>query len=95
MHPHPAQSVSFSEFRAGLAEYLDRIVQFGERITVRRHSRDEVVVISKQEWDEVAETLRVIGDPDLFRQIMDSQRDIDTGRVRDAGDAFAELDAEE
>lgn len=89
------KAVPFTQFREGLAGYVDRCSRFGERITVSRHARDVVVLISRAEWDEIAETLSVIGDPQLFRQLVKSEQDIKSGRVRPAREVFAELDSED
>lgn len=87
-------SVPFTQFRERLPTYMDRCVRFGERIAVSRHSQSDVVMISRAEWDEICDTLSVIGDPELFRQLVSSQRDIDAGRHRPAREVFKELDAE-
>lgn len=84
-------AIPFSEFRRNLAKCLDRCAERGERLTVTRHARADVVLISRVEWDEIAETLLVLSDKKLVSQILDSRDDLKRGRHRAAADVFGDL----
>jgi prevent-host-death family protein len=85
------EAVPFSELRRRLAGVLDDCTRRGRRFMIHRHARPEAVLISSAEWQEISETLAVLSDPGLLRQIVRSERDIAAGRVRAARDVFADL----
>ncbi|MBL8874270.1 MAG: type II toxin-antitoxin system Phd/YefM family antitoxin [Phycisphaerae bacterium] len=84
-------AIPFSEFRRNLAKFLDRCAVRGERLTVTRHARSDVVLLSRAEWDEIAETLLVLSDKKLVSQIVDSRDDLKRGRHRPASEVFDAL----
>lgn len=83
--------IQFSDLRTHLAEYLDQCSQKGRRFSIRRHSKDEAVLVSGAEWREITETLAVLDDPALLAQLVHSLRDVERGRVREAGEVFDDL----
>jgi prevent-host-death family protein len=88
-----ANPVSLSDFRNDLPAFVDRCER-GDRIIITRHGAKSVVLVSAEEWDEITETLAIIGDPDLFKQLVASARDVEAGHYRPAKDVFRDLDAE-
>ncbi len=88
----PEMVVSASELReksAGLLENVDR-----GRVLITKHGVDRAYLISVRELHALEETVAVLEDQNLLESIRRSLGDIKAGRVEDATDAFAELDAE-
>ena len=85
-------AVTASDLRDKLAEYLDGIE--GGRVLVTKHGRERAYLISVKEIRALEETLAILENQDLIESIDRGLRDLREGRVEDARDAFAELDAE-
>ncbi len=88
------QSISVSEMRYKFAEVL-RAVEGGEgRFVVTRHGQETAYVISVREVRALEESLAVLENQSLLKSIQVGLQDLNAGRVRDATDVFAEIDAE-
>lgn len=85
-------SVSASELRERSADLIEKIDR--GRVLIRKHGKDRAYLISVRELRALEETLAVLEDQELMASIRAGLDDMKAGRVRDAGDAFAELDAE-
>ena len=85
-------AVSASEVRAKFADFLDRIDQ--RRVLVQKHGQDRAFLIGVRELRALEETVAILENRPLLLAIQDGMKDIQAGRVQDAREAFAELDAE-
>ena len=86
------QTVSASELRERSSELLDGVDR--GRVLIRKHGQDRAYLIDVRELRALEETLAVLEDQDLMESIRRSLDDVRHGRVQDASEAFAELDAE-
>ncbi|HUU85640.1 MAG TPA: type II toxin-antitoxin system prevent-host-death family antitoxin [Phycisphaerae bacterium] len=84
--------MSASELRDRSADLLENVDR--GRVLIRKHGEDRAYLISVRELRALEETIAVLEDQDLLRTIRRSLADVEAGRVQDAADAFAELDAE-
>ena len=85
-------TVSASQLRddsATLIENIDR-----GRVLIKKHGEERAYLISVREMRSLEETLAVLENHELMESIRDGLDDMRANRVRDASDAFAELDAE-
>ena len=62
-------SVSVNKFRDNLKAFVERVVGDHEPIKVTRRAGEAFVVISAQDWEREQETLYVLQNTDLMRQI--------------------------
>ena len=85
-------TVPASEARRRFADLLEGIE--GQRVLVTKHGRGKAYLIGARELHALEETLAVLECDDLMNGIRQSLDDVKAGRVEDAPDAFAELDAE-
>ena len=85
-------TISASDARERFSELLERID--GGRVVIQKHGKDRAYLISVRELRALEETVAVLDNHDLMRSIKRGLDDISAGRVQDADDAFAELDAE-
>jgi antitoxin YefM len=85
------ETISYSQFRQNLSDYLKGCAQLGRRFVVSRNDTPEAVVVSMDEWKSIMETIAVLSNPKLIQQIVNSQDDIAAGRVESAESAFDEL----
>jgi len=84
-------TVSATEMREKFAEFLDSIET--RRVLISRHGQPKACLISVRELAALEETVAVLQDTELMRAIEKGLEDIRAGRVRDAREVFAELDA--
>lgn len=85
-------AVSATELRDRSAELLESIDH--GRVLIRKHGEDRAYLISVRELHALEETLAVLENGELMQSIRLGLEDIKAGRVEDAADVFAELDAE-
>lgn len=86
------QRVAASEVRENFADHLERVDK--GRILVTKHGRERAYLIGVRELRALEETIGVLENQELMKSLHRGLDDLRAGRVQDAGDAFAELDAE-
>jgi prevent-host-death family protein len=86
-----ARTVPFSEARARLSELLDEVEQRHEHLVITRNGRPAAVVLSSDEFEALAETLEILGDPDTVQALRESEEDVAAGRVYSLEDVRREL----
>lgn len=72
--------------KAHLSEFVQRVGTQQERVTITVHGRPAAVLLSVDELESLEETIAVLGDDDLRRQLSEAQADIAAGRLTDADD---------
>jgi antitoxin YefM len=75
-------SVSVNRFRDNLKAFVDRVVGNHEPIKVTRRAGEDFVVISAEDWAREQETLYVLQNSDLMRQIAESVASRSKGQGR-------------
>lgn len=85
-------AVSASELRDKSADLLENVDR--GRVLIRKHGQDRAYLISVRELRALEETVAVLENEELIKSVRRGLHDMKAGRVQDAADAFAELDAE-
>ena len=70
-----------SAVKARLSELVDRVEQEDERIVVTRNGRPAAVLISADDLESLEETLAIMSDPELMKQIREGEAAIERGDV--------------
>jgi len=65
-------SISVNQFRANLKNYVDDAIESHEPLVVNRKNGDDFVVLSLEDYNREKETLYVLSDNKLLKQIEDS-----------------------
>lgn len=65
-------SVSVNKFRDNLKSFVEQIVTEHEPLKVTRRTGDDFVVLSADDWAREQETLHVLQNNSLMKQIADS-----------------------
>ena len=86
------QRVAASEVRENFAEYLEGVDK--GRVLVTKHGQERAYLIGVRELRALEETIGVLENEELMKSLARGLDDLRAGRVQDAADAFAELDAE-
>jgi antitoxin YefM len=69
-----ARTLPISEVKARLPELVLGVQQREEEIVVTRNGRPAAVLVSIEEYERLKETVDVLGDPELMRQIRRSRQ---------------------
>lgn len=90
-----AETINYSQFRDRLSDCLKACNKKGRRFLVVRNGEEEAMVVSAAEWNSICETLEIMNDPQLMKQLLASDKAIRAKRTRSASDVFSDLLAEE
>jgi antitoxin YefM len=76
-----AETLPLATVKARLSEIIDRISKQQDRVIVTRNGRPAVVLLSPDDLESLEETLAVLSDPKLLRQVREGRRAASTGDV--------------
>jgi antitoxin YefM len=62
-------TVSVNRFRDNLKSLIEQVVSEHEPLKVTRRSGDDFVVLSAEDWEREQESLRILQNNDLMKQI--------------------------
>ena len=69
-----AKTLPISEVKARLPELVAGVMEREEEVVVTRNGRPAAVLVNIGEYERLKETLDVLGDPKMMRQIRASER---------------------
>jgi prevent-host-death family protein len=69
-----AKTLPISEVKTRLPELVTGVEQREEEVVVTRKGKPAAVLVNYAEYERLKETLKVLSDPDLMRQIRRSRR---------------------
>jgi prevent-host-death family protein len=76
-----SETLPLSSVKAHLSELVDRVEGQHDRVVVTRNGRPAAVLISHEDLEGLEETLAALSDPDLMRQIRQSEAAVVEGDV--------------
>jgi len=71
---------SYTEFRANLASYLDRVVDDRDVVVVKRRGARDVAIIAADELEGLEETAYLLRSPANARRLIESLHELNHGR---------------
>ena len=74
-----AKILPISEVKARLPELVTGVEEREEEVVVTRNGKPAAMLVSYAEYERLKETLDVLSDPQLMRQIRESERSIASG----------------
>lgn len=75
-----AKILPISEVKAHLPELVNGVAEREEEIVVTRNGKPAAMLVSYAEYERLKETLDVLSDPDLMRQIRESEAYFASGK---------------
>jgi len=75
-----AKILPISEVKAKLPELVTRVEELEEEVIVTRNGKPAAMLVSYADYESMKETLDVLSDPELMRQIRQSEADIAAGK---------------
>ncbi len=76
-----AKTVPFTEARAHLSDLVDEVERRHEHVVITRNGRPAAVVVSADEYEQLEETLEILGDEETLTALRESEEDVRAGRV--------------
>jgi antitoxin YefM len=73
------ETLPLSHVKAHLSEIADRVEGQHDRVVVTRKGRPAAVLVSPEDLESLEETLTVLSDPQLMRQIRESEAELERG----------------
>ena len=70
-----------TEVKAKLSEVIDEIADTQERVTVTRNGRPVVVMVSADDLAAIEDTLEILSDPALRKQVEAGRKAVASGNV--------------
>lgn len=73
------ETLPLSVVKARLSQLVDRVEREDERIVVTRNGRPVAVLVSPADLESLEETLAVLSDRELMKQIREGEREAERG----------------
>jgi prevent-host-death family protein len=73
------ETLPLSYVKAHLSEIADRVEGQHDRVVVTRKGRPAAVLVSPEDLESLEETLAVFSDPQLMRQVRESEAELERG----------------
>jgi len=70
-----------AEIKKRLSEIVDGVVDRHDRVVLTRHGRPAAVIISPDELESIEESLELLSDPRVLREIRKAEAAIEAGEV--------------
>lgn len=86
-------TLPLAEVRAHLSKLVDEAVRTHQRIEVTRQGRRAAVILSADDYDSIMETLDILSDQELIREIREAEADADAGQVYTLDEVTEEMRA--
>ena len=71
-----------SEVKASFGKLVDLVERRDESITITLRGKPVAVILSKSQYDGWRETVDILGDPDLIKEIRDGKRALQRTKKR-------------
>lgn len=84
-------AVPLTEARNRFSQLVEEASQLFARFTITRKGKPEAVLISKEEYDALIDTLEILANKETMRSLRRAKEDIKKGRVRPLEDVVKEL----
>lgn len=72
-------TATYTDLRANLKGYLDRVVKDSDNVVVNRGGGSAVVIMSMEEYESMMETAYIMSQPDLVEAVRQGEQDIKNG----------------
>ncbi len=74
--------IPITEFKVRLSSLLDGIVKKHEEIIITKNGKPAAVLVNADEYESLKETCEVMSDPDMLKQIQETQTALAKGDVK-------------
>jgi antitoxin YefM len=85
------QTISVSDAKDRLSQLVESIDTTHDAVTITRHGRAAVVMLSVADLDALQETLALLSDPRHAEEVAEADEDIASGRTLSLAEVRAQL----
>lgn len=86
-------TLPLAEVRANLSKLVDEAVRTHQRIEVTRQGRRAAVILSADDFDSIMETLAILSDQELMREVREAEAEAESGELFSLEEVTAEMRA--
>jgi prevent-host-death family protein len=86
-------TLPLAEVRANLSKLVDEAVRTHQRIEVTRQGRRAAVILSADDFDSIMETLAILSDPELMRDVREAETEAENGETYTLDEVTEEMRA--
>jgi antitoxin YefM len=86
-------TLPLAEVRANLSKLVDEAVRTHERIEVTKQGRRAAVILSADDFDSIMETLAILGDQELMREVRAAEAEAEDGEIYTLDEVTEEMRA--
>jgi antitoxin YefM len=86
-------TLPLAEVRANLSKLVDEAVRTHERIEVTKQGRRAAVILSADDFDSLMETLAILGDQELMRELGAAEAEAGDGKIYTLDEVTEEMRA--
>lgn len=72
--------ISISDVRARLPDLVDKVNRKLDRVTITVNGQPRATLISSEELDSLEETLEIMSNPKLMKDLRKAEKEIDEGK---------------
>lgn len=72
--------ISISDVRSNLPDLVDKVNKKLDRVTITVNGQPKATLISAAELDSLEETLEILSNPKLMRELKKAEKEIDEGK---------------
>ena len=73
-------TIPLTELRPKLPKIMDRISKYFDRYVITRHGKPEAVMLSEEDYESLLETLDILSDQKLMKDIKKAKEDFKKGK---------------
>ena len=73
-------TIPLTELRPKLPKIMDRLSKYFDRCIVTRHGKPEAVMLSEDDYESLLETLDILSDQKLMKDIKKAQEELKKGK---------------
>lgn len=77
-----SEQVPLGEVKNRLSEVVDRIERAHGRVIITKHGRPSAVIMNLEDLESLEETLAVLSNPRMVKEIRQAQTEITAGKTR-------------
>ena len=74
------QTISLTELRPNLPRIMDGVFKSFDRYIITRHGTPEAVIISEKDYNSLMETLEILSDQPLMKELTAAQEDLNQNK---------------
>ncbi|MEY8014965.1 type II toxin-antitoxin system Phd/YefM family antitoxin [Mycobacterium servetii] len=86
-------TLPLAEVRANLSRLVEEAVRTHQRIEVTRQGRRAAVILSADDFDSIMETLAILSDQELMRDVREAEAEAENGDIFSLEEVTAEMRA--